>query len=84
MVKKCELKAEISMPTGFAVSLGKMNWIAFKHWKKSTIEVQSLATLANTEKVSMPPETWDKLDAIRADKSRGHWIAEQVRNQSAI
>jgi hypothetical protein len=27
----------------------------------------------------MPPETWDKLDAIRADKSRGHWIAEKVR-----
>ena len=42
------------MPTGFAVSLGKMNWIALKHWKKSTIEVQSLATLANTEKNAWP------------------------------
>jgi hypothetical protein len=27
----------------------------------------------------MEPETWDKLDAIRGEKSRGQWIAEKVR-----
>jgi hypothetical protein len=26
----------------------------------------------------MEPETWDKLDALRAGKSRGKWIAEKV------
>ena len=32
-----------------------------------------------TRSVSMEPETWDKLDAIRGEKSRGQWIADQVR-----
>jgi hypothetical protein len=32
-----------------------------------------------TRSVSMEPETWDKLDAIRGEKSRGQWIAEKVR-----
>jgi hypothetical protein len=32
-----------------------------------------------TRSVSMEPETWDKLDALRAGKSRGQWIADKVR-----
>ena len=32
-----------------------------------------------TRSVSMEPETWDKLDAIREDQSRGQWIAARVR-----
>jgi hypothetical protein len=32
-----------------------------------------------TRSVSMEPETWDKLDTLRAEKSRGQWIAEKVR-----
>jgi hypothetical protein len=27
----------------------------------------------------MPPEVWDKLDALRGDRSRGEWISEKVR-----
>lgn len=32
-----------------------------------------------TRSVSMPQEAWDKLDALRGEKSRGQWIAERVR-----
>lgn len=35
--------------------------------------------LAVTRSVSMEAETWDKLDALRVEKSRGQWIAERVR-----
>jgi len=34
---------------------------------------------AITRSVSMEPETWDKLDAMRGATSRGQWIAEKVR-----
>jgi hypothetical protein len=32
-----------------------------------------------TRSVSMPPAMWDRLDALRGDRSRGDWIAERVR-----
>ncbi len=32
-----------------------------------------------TRSVSMPPETWDRLDILRAEKSRGEWIADRVK-----
>jgi len=32
-----------------------------------------------TRSVSMPPELWDRLDAIRGEQSRGEWIADRVR-----
>jgi hypothetical protein len=32
-----------------------------------------------TRSVSMEPETWEKLDTLRGEKSRGQWIADKVR-----
>lgn len=32
-----------------------------------------------TRSVSMPPAMWDKLDALRGDRSRGEWISELVQ-----
>jgi hypothetical protein len=32
-----------------------------------------------TRSVSMPPAMWDKLDALRGDRSRGEWISEWVQ-----
>lgn len=32
-----------------------------------------------TRSVSMPPETWDRLDMLRGEQSRGEWIADRVR-----
>jgi hypothetical protein len=32
-----------------------------------------------TRSVSMEPETWDKLDIIRGNQSRGQWIAAKVK-----
>lgn len=33
--------------------------------------------------ISMPPELWEKADALRGEKSRSSWIAEKVRNARA-
>ena len=34
-----------------------------------------------TRSVSMPPTTWDRLDTIRGEQSRGQWIAERVHHE---
>jgi hypothetical protein len=35
-----------------------------------------------TRSVSMLPESWEQLDHLRGDKSRGEWIAEKVKRSA--
>ena len=36
-----------------------------------------------TASISMPPEAWDKLDALRGAKPRSRWIAERIMRANA-
>jgi hypothetical protein len=35
---------------------------------------------ATTSSINLPPELWDKLDALRGELTRSAWIAAKIKN----